>query len=212
MPPKRTIPRACRHCSRSFLAVVSEVNAGNAHYCSRACAASGPRTVPVYSEDGLTAHIPLRARDGSIRAYAIVDAADADWVNQWHWCLDNGYARRSQKADGRNQAILLHRELLGLTPFDNREGDHLDLDRLNNRRSNLRVLPYDGRPNTQNKRSYRGSTSAHRGVSWSTRYGQWVAQIQINGKGQFLGRFDDELEAAEVARAARARLMPYATD
>lgn len=32
-----------------------------------------------------TVRIPLRARDGSIRAYALVDAADAEWLSQWTW-------------------------------------------------------------------------------------------------------------------------------
>ena len=37
--------------------------------------------------------IPLRARDGGVRAFAIVDAADADFVDQWRWRLNaNGYA------------------------------------------------------------------------------------------------------------------------
>lgn len=67
------------------------------------------------------AHIPLSARDGSIRAYAIVDATDAHWINQWRWHLDKGYARRNEWRDGKCIAILLHRELLGL-----RSGDGLE--------------------------------------------------------------------------------------
>jgi hypothetical protein len=32
------------------------------------------------------AEIPLRAADGSVRAYAIVDDADVDFLDQWRWC------------------------------------------------------------------------------------------------------------------------------
>lgn len=155
--------------------------------------------------------IPLRARDGSVRAYAIVDAADADWVNQWRWCLDgNGYASRGVRHSGRTRQFQLHRELLGLTRGDGFEGDHIDRNHLNCRRYNLRVVRRPG--NTQNKSSYAGSTSAYRGVSWTADRGRWQAQIQVNGKKTHLGFFSDEHEAAEVARAARVRMMPFATN
>lgn len=42
------------------------------------------------------ARIPLRDRHGEVRAFAIVDDADFEWLNQWRWHLDGeGYARRS---------------------------------------------------------------------------------------------------------------------
>jgi hypothetical protein len=33
------------------------------------------------------AEIPLRARDGSVKAWALIDAADAAWLNQWRWSM-----------------------------------------------------------------------------------------------------------------------------
>ncbi len=48
-------------------------------------------TRPVFvSGDGLTAKIPLRRMDGTVLAYAIIDATDALWASQWSWCLDRG--------------------------------------------------------------------------------------------------------------------------
>lgn len=154
--------------------------------------------------------IPLRRRDGSIRAYTVVDAADAEWVNQWQWCLtDTGYAVRNVKSGGRRTTVKLHRELLGLVWGDGLEGDHLNRDRLDNRRSNLRAVPKFG--NRQNVTSS-GASSSYRGVTWDRQNGKWLAQVKANGRNHYVGLFSDEIAAAEAARLARQRLLPYAVD
>ena len=155
--------------------------------------------------------IPLRASDGTVRAYAIVDAADAAWVNQWRWSLGKGYAARSQSHDGRRVRVYLHRELLGLPRVtDGRQGDHIDRDKLNCRRVNLRVATHA--QNLQNKASYRGSTSRYRGVCWVTSNRRWRATVRVAGKLHRLGEYLREEDAAAAARAARLRLMPYTVE
>ncbi len=150
-----------------------------------------------------TVRIPLRARDGSVRAYALIDAADTDFVNQWRWCLSrNGYAQRENH--------WMHRDLLGLTPGDGLEGDHINRNRLDNRRSNLRKVTKRG--NRQNVSSNRRSTSIYRGVSWSSKQKKWVSQIKVNKQNIVLGMFDNEEHAAEVARRARHQNMPFSHD
>lgn len=160
-----------------------------------------------------TVRIPLRARDGTIRAYALIDADDAAFVNQWRWYLkirrEGGYVARTDYSEGQ-RTLRLHRELMGLPRvYDGREVDHIDRDPLNCQRSNLRVVTHAG--NMQNT-PRRIGTSEHRGVVWDERYHKWRARITVNGKRQHLGRFDTEEEAARVSREARARLLPYATD
>ncbi|MGE3267179.1 MAG: AP2 domain-containing protein [Chloroflexota bacterium] len=179
------------------------------NYCSRRCAF--PVVPPILSNDGLTASIPLHTRAGSIRAYAVVDAADAEWASQWRWSLDSdGYAVRSTYDHGRRRLLKLHRALLGLIHGDDTEGDHIDRDRLNDRRNNLRATTREG--NGQNVSSFSGSTSEFRGVSWENGRQKWRADIKANGRSKNLGYFDTESEAAEAARLARARLMPFAVD
>jgi hypothetical protein len=156
--------------------------------------------------------IPLRRRDGSVRAYAVVDAADADWVNQWRWSLNyNGYAVRTDRSEGRQRTIRLQRALLGLSEHDTHEADHIDRDRLNNRRRNLRALPAVS-ANRQNQSSHKGSTSQYRGVSWNARLGKWAAHVRIEGRSTYLGAFEREIDAAEAARKARHEHMPHAVD
>jgi hypothetical protein len=159
-----------------------------------------------------TVRIPLRARDGSVRAYALIDAADADLANGWRWRFSDGYAARQDRRDGRRTTIYLHRTLLGLRPGDGLDGDHINRDRLDNRRSNLRILPHKGRANAQNSPSFAGSSSQYRGVYWNRRKKKWAAQMQMGGKTTYLGLFTNETEAADAARVARLRLMPYAVD
>lgn len=202
----------CLTCGAVFTTKAAQVKKGKGKFCSQRCGAIGrrPPVAPVIQDDG-TAHIPLHARNGSVRAYAVVDAADAEWAGQWRWSFVGlGYVGRTDPSDEHRGPIWLHREILGLPRvLDGRVGDHIDRDKLNCRRSNLRIVTRSG--NTQNQPG-RAGTSQYRGVSWSTARGKWVAQLRINGQKRYFGLYDSETEAAEVARAARARLMPYAVD
>lgn len=162
--------------------------------------------------DGDIGLIPIWTIAGEVRAYVVVDSADLEWLSKWRWGLTKGgYAFRQVRFDGtRQRRILMHRELLGLATGDLRQGDHIDRDRLNNRRSNLRIVTKG--QNGQNKSSYRGSSSRFRGVTLERRSGKWVAQVEVGGKAHYLGKFDDEEQAAEVARVERLRRLAYAVD
>lgn len=169
-----------------------------------------PRSDEALDEE--VVRIPLRTKDGSIRAYVTVDAADADWANQWRWYLNaSGYAvRHTRTEERRTHEVRLHREILGLTDGDGLDGDHLDRNRLNCRRSNLRKVPR-GR-NQQNQSGHKVASSAYRGVSWHAQNGKWHARVRTLDRHHHIGYFTDELEAAEAARVARLRLLPYAVE
>lgn len=157
-----------------------------------------------------TVRIPLRARDGSVRAYAVVDAADAEWVNRWRWSIDNGYAAARHWVDRKGKKVYLHRMLMGLVRGDGKEVDHRDRNRLNCTRSNLRVTTRTG--NRQNRGSLSGSSSSYRGVSWLTRERKWFAFVKTGGVMHRGGYFDSEQQAGLVARFIRAQMLPNAAD
>lgn len=192
----------CETCGTTFERKVSGIR-GIRPYCSNACRfARRPQRV-ILSDDGVTATIPLYARDGTLKAHATIDAADAEWASQYSWHLNvKGYV-----VHGRGD--LLHRKLLGLAPHDGLFGDHIDLDKLNNRRGNLRPATPSESP--QNVPARPGS-SQYRGVSWIEHQRQWVAYVSVGRKRHHLGFFGDEQDAAEAAREARATLMPFATN
>jgi hypothetical protein len=79
--------------------------------------------------------IPLRGRRGVVKAWAVVDRADAHLAAHRWWINAGGHALA--RVDGRDQRM--HRLVLGLRPGDSRLARHIDGDKLNNRRSNLVV-------------------------------------------------------------------------
>jgi hypothetical protein len=150
--------------------------------------------------------IPLKARDGTVRAVAIVDDADAEWVNQHTWYLScKGYAVRNKPGRRNHGAIFLHREVLGLTETSGFQGDHINRVRLDCRRQNLRVATPS--QNSRNVSSHRDGKSEHRGVSWSKACNKWRAEVRWRGMPMYLDYFKTEEEAAiAVVTAIRQRV------
>jgi len=165
--------------------------------------------------------IPLIGRDGSVRCYAVVDAADADWLGQWTWrAMVSGGRRypgrygirayRAPRVEGKKTHVFMHRVIMGLPPGREPEVDHINRDSLDNRRVNLRAVSHA--QNHQNKTSYTGATSRFRGVCWNKERRKWEATGRLNNKNAHLGYFRSEDEAAVVALRWRAEHMPYAID
>jgi hypothetical protein len=149
--------------------------------------------------------LPLRRRDGSVRAYALLD--DEDWeLTMDRWSAHSaGYAYRwERQTDGSRYCQLLHRAVMRLAPHDPCEVDHKNRDRLDCRRENLRVVPKGA--NAQNIR--RAGKSRFRGVS--PHRGKWRAAVCVGGRSRWLGSYDDEVTAAVVAERERLALMPFA--
>lgn len=129
--------------------------------------------------------------------YAIVDDADYDRINEHKWCYDGSYAQR--KRNGEN--IRMHRVLVGAKKGE--IVDHINRNKLDNRRSNLRVVSRT--VNLLNSKTPKHNTSGHKGVSWDKQTDKWRAQIQINNKGISLGRFGDIEDAIEERKSAERR-------
>jgi hypothetical protein len=154
--------------------------------------------------------IPLRARNGSVVAVTIVDAVDgALAVHTWR-LRASGYAGRNVGPRGQQVAEYLHRVILGLRPGDPLEVDHINRNRLDNRRANIRVVTHA--QNMQNRGSKPDATSPYRGVSWNTKEQKWDARVRIGSRVYWVGYFDDGLEAAEAVTAERMRLMPFTVE
>lgn len=160
-------------------------------------------------DDSTCVRIPLHNRAGEIVAYAVVDAIDAG-LSEFSWCrYGKGYAARNVWDKAAHHMVRLHREILGLAQGDPRQGDHINGDRLDCRRANLRIVGSAG--NGQNVPSQKG-TSRYRGVTWDKERGKWLAQVKKDRRNNFLGRFDSEEIAAEVASAFRLAHMPYTNE
>lgn len=155
--------------------------------------------------DGSTCLIPLGGR-GGIKRFATVDAEDYEALMAFNWCRHNaGYACRNTKNPPR-KIVLMHRVITEAP--DGMEVDHINGDRLDNRRCNLRVCTKQQNVLNQGKRST--NTSGYKGVTWRESKQRWVAQISIRRDGksatQYLGLFTDPAEASEVYKAAALRI------
>jgi hypothetical protein len=129
--------------------------------------------------------IPLGANQ-----YALVDAADFEWLNKYHWRLVNGYPARREKG----KTIFMHREIMQAPR--GKVVDHKDGTKDNNYRSNLRLCT--DQENAQNRPKRRGSASRFKGVYPQKDSGKWFARAELKGEPLRIGLFADEVEAARA--------------
>ncbi|HEC65424.1 MAG TPA: HNH endonuclease [bacterium] len=112
-------------------------------------------------------------------------------LNKYIWHLDSkGYAVRWSRGDRKNRKHIYVHRVVNNTP-EGLETDHIDGDKLNNLRENLRSVTHS--QNCRNRKFV--NTSGYRGVSWHQ--GKWRATITINGKHKHLGYFDNKRLAYE---------------
>lgn len=123
----------------------------------------------------------------------VVDNEDFEPLNKYKWFLGTlGYACRTVRRKGiKSTTIYMHREILK-TP-DGYLSDHIDGDKLNNRKSNLRVCT--SQQNHFNQKKTRG-VSKYKGVHWNKRDARWIAKLKYNGKTISAGSFKSEEQAA----------------
>lgn len=79
--------------------------------------------------------------------------------------------------------------------------DHIDGNRLNNVRTNLRICT-----NAENIRNRKAVKGKYKGVHFSKKLNKWVAQITTNYKCKHLGCFGSEKEAALAYNEAAIEL------
>lgn len=152
------------------------------------------------------------AATGGQRVIALIDEADAASLAPWAWRLGtDGYARRKRRvADGPDAPcwIAMHREVLGLHKQRGTCGqdvDHIDGNRLNNSRSNLRLAT-----RSQNNINRKAREGHFLGV---TRYNHtqvarpWMAYVNKDGCHHHVGYFATPEEAARARDAKVSELF-----
>ena len=119
---------------------------------------------------------------------AIVDIEDYEKCKDIKWSLHHkGYAT------GKRNKLPLANHIIGW-----KEGydiDHINRDRLNNRKDNLRFATRT--QNCMNKKPIIGK-SGFKGVSWHKGTGRWVVRLTVNKIRKSLGYFKDKIDAAKA--------------
>ncbi len=128
---------------------------------------------------------------------AYVDDADYEWLSlvNWHAHVDGYAVRNVTSPDGKRTLQLMHRVILGIPNGDKTCVDHINLNRSDNQRSNLRSC--NRSDNGANRRALRSNSSGYKGVSWHKHSGKYVAKIRKNGVVKTLGYFTDPAQASE---------------
>ena len=128
-----------------------------------------------------------------------LDEADYYRLRKYKWIVygrgTSCYAFRF-KFVGPNKTVMMamHREILQST--DGRFVDHRNCESLDNRASNLRFATRA--ENNYNRRKKKNATSQFLGVCFDKRTRNWISVAVHNKKRVWLGRFDDEVEAAKA--------------
>ncbi len=141
-------------------------------------------------------------------AETLVDACDFEWLNENKWCLgSNGYAVRttSIKNEGGRKTERVHRLVvvrMGLDPIG-LDVDHKNQNKLDNRRSNLRIVSRG--VNCHNTKVRSNSSTGITGVWFHKQLGKYAAQIKINKRYIYLGVFNTLKEAAAARKREEAK-------
>lgn len=131
--------------------------------------------------------------------FAIVDDDDFEYLSQWKWFINtNGYAQRTEGSRGSQKKIYMHR-VINETPED-MSTDHINGNRLDNRRENLRSVTL--RQNKLNSSKHTRNKTGYKGVSLQKNTGKYVAYIRVNNKGITIGTYSTVEEAAKAYNRA----------
>lgn len=130
--------------------------------------------------------------------FAIVDDADYEHLMQWKWCFHK-YAMRTEhlgmfNGKKKQKWIGMHSFIMD-TP-NGMQTDHINGNKLDNRRANLRMC--SSAENKRNRPKYSNGLSKFKGVMRIKNSDKWKASICVNSKPFYLGLFKNEYDAAQA--------------
>ena len=134
------------------------------------------------------AEILLKNKNCEIVGKAIIDLEDVDKCKKYKWHLKT--SRNTNYAIttiNEKEKIFLHRLILDYKGND--DIDHIDLNGLNNRKSNLRIIKHSD--------NIRNQSINRKGIS-KKKNGKYTARITVNYKEIYIGTFDSFEEALEA--------------
>lgn len=147
------------------------------------------------------AEIFLINRDNEIYGKALIDIEDIEKVKAIRWHKSDLQRNTYYCTSNNKQFRRLHRYILNITD-PKILIDHINHNGLDNRKCNLRICT--NQQNLCNCTVPKNNTSGHKGVYFSKDKNKWTAQITLNNKTKYIGRYDT-LEEAVKARNEAAK-------
>lgn len=136
--------------------------------------------------------------------FSLVDNEDYEFLSQWNWTLNSqGYAIRTEyyqpRPNRKAHQYRMHHVIIGGKPPKGLEVDHINHNKLDNRKSNLRVVTRS--QNVMNIGVRKSNKSGFKGVYQSKRGDRvktWVAEIRKDGKRTCIGYYHTAKDAARA--------------
>jgi hypothetical protein len=163
-----------------------------------------------YIQVGDYTKLLVYSKQGVLKGVILVDNSDLEKVKDYKWYISTGgYAFTVVKDGDKWKTTQLHRFLIHAP--DNIEVDHINRNRLDNRRRNLRLVSrlqncHNLNPAGVKTIKGRKASSKYRGVAWDKSKGKWRAYHQHKRKTYYGGWFESERQAALAASRLRRRL------
>ena len=146
------------------------------------------------------AEIILYDKTNSEKGRAIIDLDDVERCKDYKWHLtEQGYVATTSN----KKTLRLHRFIM-ITP-DDMHTDHLNRNKLDNRKENLLICTQS--ENNKNKGVYSKNTLGKRGVSY--RDGRYYVQIRFEYKNYHLGIFKELNDAIKARENAELKFYGY---
>ena len=129
--------------------------------------------------------------------YVLVDPEDYDClIAMGKWTFQGeGYAYRWDRSIKPHKCLLMHRVIMK-TPLHT-DTDHINGDKLDNRKSNLRIV----------NRTVNNYNKLTKGVETSIYWSGYVVRLTNDYKRIYIGRFKDLFEAQQASYEVKEQLM-----
>lgn len=174
----------CEYCGKEIVKHKTRENKYNKVLC-KSCrnkldARGGTMKLSKYDSNEINvldscAEIILRGCNGEYVDTSLIDIQDVEKVQKYKWYKDStGYVR----TEINNEKIRLHNFLI--ITDEEHIVDHINSNRLDNRRENLQICTQQN--NTQKKQKQSNNSSGIIGVSKNTNRDSWVSYIKIGDK------------------------------
>ena len=137
------------------------------------------------------AELIIYSREGKKKMTSLIDIEDVPYVEKYSWCeRSRGYVGRVQNG----KIITLHRALTKAKKGE--VVDHINKDKADNRKSNLRVCTQQYNLFNSSKKS--NNVSGVTGVGFDEKSDKWRARICVDYKNISLGFYDEKSDAIKA--------------
>lgn len=131
--------------------------------------------------------------------YMLCDIEDWERFKGHYWFInDTGYAVCETMKTG---TLRFHKLVTGTTAEV--IIDHINRNKLDNRKQNLRIA--NKKVNSINRDLQSNNTTGHAGVHFNKNNGKWNARVKVNGKVIWLGSFQTKEEAIAARQAGEEK-------